>query len=386
MAEEENPGNNNGVPPAQDPSQNPASPYYLHPGENPGVVLVAPPLNDTNYYNWSKAMRRALTSKKKLKFINGDLLQLAETDPLFEAWETCNNIVVSWINRSLSTRIQQSTISIDNAHELWLDLKQRFTKGNYYRMSNLLQDLHSMKQGDRTLTNYFTDMKIIWDELEHLRPTCSCSCATVCTYSLSKAVKQFKDLEYVICFLKGLNESYSNVRTQILLMNPLSSINEALALATQQEIPPHQSVTDLAAFSAGTSTPDKSSNSLERGRGKPNSKTPMLCTHCKKTNHTVENCYFKHGFPPGYRTRNQSATMQASADTATSAFRPAASHSGNTSEHSLPLSRDDYNHLLQLLHSSKIDSSTSSFSGNKQSHQESSSSNFISSINNTGKL
>lgn len=43
-------------------------------------------------------------------------------------------------------------------------------------MSNLLQELHSMKQGEHTLSTYFTDMKIIWDELENLRPTPTCTC------------------------------------------------------------------------------------------------------------------------------------------------------------------------------------------------------------------
>lgn len=149
MAENQGPPGNTsqtigGNPPFQDPSLNPSSPYYLHTGENPGAVLVTPFLNDTNYYNWSKDMRRALSSKKKLKFINGALPQPVETDPLFEAWETCNNIVVSWIHRSLFAQISKSTVSIDNTRELWMDLQERFTKGNYFRMSNLLQDLHSI--------------------------------------------------------------------------------------------------------------------------------------------------------------------------------------------------------------------------------------------------
>ena len=28
-----------------------------------------------------------------------------------------------------------------------------------------------------------------------------------------------------------------------------------------------------------------------------------LCTHCNKTNHTIDTCYFLHGFPSGYQTR-----------------------------------------------------------------------------------
>jgi len=39
----------------------------------------------------------------------------------------------------------------------------------------------------------------------------------------------------VICFLKGLNDSYNHVRTQILLMEPFSNINRAFSLIIQQE-------------------------------------------------------------------------------------------------------------------------------------------------------
>lgn len=28
------------------------------------------------------------------------------------------------------------------------------------------------------------------------------------------------------------------------------------------------------------------------------SKTPMICTHFNKTNHTMDHCYFKHGITP----------------------------------------------------------------------------------------
>lgn len=200
-------------------------------------------------------MRCALSSKKKIKFINGSLQPPPENDPTFEAWETCNNTVVSWICRSLSAQISQSIVSIDNAYDLWMDLQERFTKGNYFWMSNLLQDLHSIKQGERTLTNYFTDLKVLWDELKHLQPTPTCSCPTVCTCNLSKAVKMFKELEYVICFLKGLNDNYSNVKTQIRLMDPLPPINRAFALANQQDTSPHNSLIEATTFVA-TSNPN----------------------------------------------------------------------------------------------------------------------------------
>jgi len=56
-----------------DESQNPGSPYYLHLRENPGLILVSPPLDGNNYHTWSRAMKRALLSKNKVKFIYGRL-------------------------------------------------------------------------------------------------------------------------------------------------------------------------------------------------------------------------------------------------------------------------------------------------------------------------
>lgn len=46
-----------------DAVQNPSNPYYIHPIENPSLVLVSPVLIGTNYHSWSRAMKMALQSK-----------------------------------------------------------------------------------------------------------------------------------------------------------------------------------------------------------------------------------------------------------------------------------------------------------------------------------
>jgi len=74
----------------KDPSGDPSSAYYLHPDENPGVVLVHPQLSEQNYHSLSRNMRRALFSKNKLKFVNGSIDMPECHDPLFEARERCN--------------------------------------------------------------------------------------------------------------------------------------------------------------------------------------------------------------------------------------------------------------------------------------------------------
>ena len=83
----------------------------------------------------------------------------------------------------------------------------------------------SMKQGERSVFGFFTDLKILWEELESWKPTPKCICKVKCNCSLMKNVNKYKDLEYVIYFLKGFNDFYDMVKTWILLMDPLPSIN-----------------------------------------------------------------------------------------------------------------------------------------------------------------
>ncbi|XP_019438846.1 PREDICTED: uncharacterized protein LOC109344537 [Lupinus angustifolius] len=114
------------------------NPFYLHPGESPGAILATPPLDGSNYQSWSRTMRRALSSKNKFKFVNGSITTPEPSSPEYDVWERCNNMVVSWITRSLTQLIAQSIVYIDNAQELWTDLKERFSKGDYFRLSDLM--------------------------------------------------------------------------------------------------------------------------------------------------------------------------------------------------------------------------------------------------------
>jgi len=81
--------------------------------------------------------------KNKIRFINGTLPKPSYLDSTYDLWDICNNMVLSWITRTLSPHIFQSTICIESAFELWKDLEDRFSKGNFFRVSDLLRDLHS---------------------------------------------------------------------------------------------------------------------------------------------------------------------------------------------------------------------------------------------------
>ncbi|XP_017437945.1 uncharacterized protein LOC108343994 [Vigna angularis] len=218
-----------------DQLNNPSSPFYLHRGENPSISLILQVLNESNYTSSNRSMRRALLSKNKLKFIDGGIKKPHKDEPLFDSWERNNMMGLSWIIKTLSSQIVESVIYVEDAQELWEELKERFSKGDHFKFSYLLQEIHYIRQGERSVSQYFTDMKIPWEELEFLIPITCCSCKVPCSCNLSKVSHKYKEMEHVICFLKGLNESYNTVRTQILLMEPLPSINHVFSLIMQQE-------------------------------------------------------------------------------------------------------------------------------------------------------
>lgn len=66
-------------PAEKDPATDPRNPYYVHPDENLGAILVTPSLDDNNYHNRSRSMHRAFTSKNKVVFINRTLNKPSKT-------------------------------------------------------------------------------------------------------------------------------------------------------------------------------------------------------------------------------------------------------------------------------------------------------------------
>lgn len=108
-----------------------ASPYYLHPSDNPNLQLVSQVLIGSNYIVWSRSVTIALLAKNKLPFINGDLPWPDDDHLLISAWIRCNNMVVSWLRNSISPQIYSSVMYLDSAYEIWLDLRDRFSVSDF---------------------------------------------------------------------------------------------------------------------------------------------------------------------------------------------------------------------------------------------------------------
>ncbi|KAK3210923.1 hypothetical protein Dsin_015629 [Dipteronia sinensis] len=141
----------------------------------------------------------------------------------------CKDMVLSWILNSVHSDIAESVIYAKTVAEVWNDLKERFSQGNDSRIYQILLEIVKYKQGQESVSGYYTKLKALWDELASYNNPITCSRGGL------KSVAEREENERVMQFSIGLNESYATVPESILMMNPLPDTRKAHALVLQQE-------------------------------------------------------------------------------------------------------------------------------------------------------
>ena len=346
-----------------DPQLDPTSPYFVHPSDGPATVKVVPPLTGGNYHSWARSMRRALGAKMKLEFIDGSIpIPEDSFDPSTRAWNRCNMLIISWIINSVSESIAQSIVYMENALDVWNDLKERFSQGDLVRISELYQEIYSLKQENKSVTEFYSELKILWEELEIYMPLPQCTCRVRCSCAAMRDARNHHNLLYIIRFLTGLNENFAVVKSQILLMDPLPSMNKIFSMVLQHERQGNFAISEdsqalinavgYKKFSAKGGTSNTASNTSKS----------KICTHCGRTGHTVEVCYRKHGFPPHFgkgSTANNASTTEEPDD---NGDRASASRN---QDGQLPITQEQYATLVNLLQQSNIQQGSSTATSNQ---------------------
>ena len=168
------------------------------------------------------------------------------------------------------------------------------------------------------MTVYFTKLKALYEELNNFKPSCSCG---KCTCGGLKDLNAYFQMEYVMTFLMGLNDSFAQIRGQLLLLDPIPPINKVFSVVSQEERhrnvvqvasnvvnPPNNMAFALKGESAKKNSLDayKSGNynsgNYNSGNYKGQKKDRPFCTHCNFPGHTIEKCYKLHGYPPSYKS------------------------------------------------------------------------------------
>lgn len=65
---------------------------------------------------------------------------------------------------------------MDNANEIWTELRERFSQQNGPRIYELKKALSNLTQEDDSVSIYYSRLKSLWDELSVYDPLPECTC------------------------------------------------------------------------------------------------------------------------------------------------------------------------------------------------------------------
>ncbi|XP_041001733.1 uncharacterized protein LOC121247453 [Juglans microcarpa x Juglans regia] len=254
-------------------------------------MLVTHSLDASNYYSWARSMKKALRIKNKLSFIDGSLCEVTDkNDPLMEHWLRCNDIVITWMQNAMAIDIKVSTVYVETAHQLWLELEQCFAQQNATRIFEIKHAITMLMQNQDVVSVYFSKLKTLLDELSNYEAIPSCSCGGL------KTVVQNQQRDWVMKFLIGLNDSYKGIKAQILLIKPFPSLNEVYPIIQQEE----------KKREISTEGPVHDSMAM------------FIRRNYKEGGHTANKCFKLHGYPSTHKFdgRIRSSANQATASLA----------------------------------------------------------------------
>ncbi|XP_060182790.1 uncharacterized protein LOC132612700 [Lycium barbarum] len=199
---------------------------YLHPFDTTGAPTVTIQLKGSeNYSVWSRAIRIQLLGKNKLGFIDGTVKKEDFEADLEHNWDRCNAIVLGWIMSSVAKELRTGIVYAEDA------------------------------RGIDSVQTYFSKLRGLWAEFDSMVPP---------PYNCSKSKDFVEHLQRqkLMQFLMGLNESYEQARSHILMTSPAPTVNKAYAMLIEREsqrnaasISMKGEGTDLAALMCHDPTP-----------------------------------------------------------------------------------------------------------------------------------
>ncbi|KAH0682982.1 hypothetical protein KY289_020734 [Solanum tuberosum] len=264
-------------------------------------------------------MRLALLVKNKLGFVDGTCARSSYKGEMLSKWERCDVVVLSWISATVAPELMMSIVYASSSRKIWAYFKERFDKSNLTRIFSLWKEISMLTQRTYTVTTYYSKMIDLWDEIDVMVPNPSCECETSMPYA--EHIKQQRLLQ----FLVGLNESFAQVRSSILLNSVVPSVNQAYSMAIQEESQRKLGIADTGSEALimlarrnsnnhasnnpnhypGQGRNTLNSNSYSHGQYSQGKRTRIICEHCGFKGHNKETCYRIVGFPADFKTKRK---------------------------------------------------------------------------------
>ncbi|CAH9102629.1 unnamed protein product, partial [Cuscuta europaea] len=241
-----------------------------------------------------------------MAFLDGSIEQPStDNSASYAVWYRINALLLSWLIYSIAPELRSTFFYFTVAKELWDEIKLRYGKSDGPRLFYLEKTLGNISQGTQTITAYYNFFKGLWDEYVDFKtlPPCSCS---LYTCKIHEKYQKLLQKESVQKFLVGLNESYSHLRSQILLQKPCPNLSSVYSFFLQEE---SQRTLQYPANSVpfthdSSKTLDNSFNDSTAFLAKNQNykkKSSVTCNHCGYQGHFADRCFQIIGYPPNWK-------------------------------------------------------------------------------------
>ncbi|CAL1384819.1 unnamed protein product [Linum trigynum] len=173
------------------PSLQPSPPQRLLIPSNPQLTVK---LNPTNYLLWRAQLNPLLRCNRLIGHIDGTLppppLNVEDhPNPAYATWYENDQLVLAWINLSLTEAVMPTIVNKSTARDAWDALAAVYASGSPVIIGQLRKDLLRLSRGNETIHEYIHRAKAIYDKLLALGATVT-------------------EQELVIALLDGLDEDY----------------------------------------------------------------------------------------------------------------------------------------------------------------------------------
>ncbi|XP_023754962.1 uncharacterized protein LOC111903417 [Lactuca sativa] len=319
----------------KDESINFDDPLYIHPSDNAITSIVTTKLTgNENFMLWKSSISRALKARNKLGFIDGSLKKTSVDESKQSKWDRANVVVCSWLLYFISDSIYQS---------------------------QAYSEINTLKQNGISLSDYFYKLDSLWKEFDGLTSLTECTCEA------SVKLKDHSNLMKLMQFLSGLDESYSHVKSHILLMEPLPNVKTAFSILSREEsIQRNGSLSSLQSSQSLSKSQSTAFNSRFNNRSgfnnsNKNKTQHVQCKNCEIKGHSIDKCYKLTGYPKDFKPRNKANNhsnnqngfnkkISANSSTTTSGSVIPSSASGSSGESEFhQLIKEQYFKFLQLI-------------------------------------
>ncbi|XP_026378718.1 uncharacterized protein LOC113273172 [Papaver somniferum] len=259
--------------------------------DNPSTILFTPLLQVDNYGARVRGITKSLNAKEKLVFVDGSLPP-PEDDLTHRCWKRCDDLVGSWILNSVHPDIRASCLYTASSHDIWKDLQVRFCVSNAPILFHLKSTIASIKQESTHVSLYYTKIKTLWDQYDSLVASME-----ACICGAGKHMLERLERDRSMEFLQGLHDRFSNLRSQILTMEPFPIALRIFNLVQQEEEQQHITTASLPTVDAAALNSNRNFPSTSRAPVSHNKRQRPHYDYCNRHGHVRDKCYRLHDFP-----------------------------------------------------------------------------------------